>query len=191
MDEVWRDIHDFKGYQASNLGHIKSFKRNNPRVLKPSCDPRSGHPYVNLSHKIVYVHTLVALAFIGPRPAGTYILHKNGNRSDLRPENLIYSRFKRIYHKTKMKKIDKQQRSLLENYIRWLAIQRYRNDSITLKQAGQMIGLSESAMCRLVKGDRRPYLMEQFNQGITFVQSDRWLVPDMRSTKTPLLQGNP
>lgn len=37
-----------------------------------------------------YVHALIALAFIGPRPVGQVVRHLNGNRRDNRAENLAY-----------------------------------------------------------------------------------------------------
>jgi hypothetical protein len=37
-----------------------------------------------------YVHTLVALAFIGPRPSDKVVNHKDGNRWNNRPSNLEY-----------------------------------------------------------------------------------------------------
>jgi hypothetical protein len=37
------------------------------------------------------VHVLVALAFLGPRPAGLHVCHRNGDKTDNRPENLMYA----------------------------------------------------------------------------------------------------
>ena len=39
---------------------------------------------------VSYVHALVAEAFIGPRPDRMQINHKNGIKTDCRPENLEY-----------------------------------------------------------------------------------------------------
>ncbi len=35
--EVWKDIPNFKNYQVSNLGNVRSFKYNKIKLLKPTC----------------------------------------------------------------------------------------------------------------------------------------------------------
>jgi ABC-type phosphonate transport system ATPase subunit len=59
-------------------------------VLKPG--PSSGYPYVVLRRRGggKPVHQLVARAFIGERPLGYDVRHKNGIRSDARAVNLEY-----------------------------------------------------------------------------------------------------
>jgi hypothetical protein len=34
MNEIWKDIKEFEGYQVSNLGNVKNIKRN--KLLKPT-----------------------------------------------------------------------------------------------------------------------------------------------------------
>lgn len=89
-DEEWRPIPGFEGsYSVSNLGrvrrdpqlmtlHPKRFKYLGYTISKPG--RRSSH----------WVHTLVATVFLGPRPAGHHIHHKNGNHLDNSVENLEY-----------------------------------------------------------------------------------------------------
>ena len=90
--EIWKDIPGYEGiYQASNLGRIRSFKRNKVLILKQSED-RFGYYRIQLSlndvGKNASVHRLVWSAFNGPIPEGLQINHLNENKSDNRLENL-------------------------------------------------------------------------------------------------------
>lgn len=73
MKEIWKDIEGFSGYQISNKGRVFSFRRKNPYIMKPYQNPRNkGYIQVLLKSdsgksKLVYVHRLVASAFI-PNP---------------------------------------------------------------------------------------------------------------------------
>lgn len=101
----WRDIPLFEGrYQVSNKGMVRSLSRPvrctshrgeevriaRGRELKPATS-KSGHFYLFLGRRNKrQVHALVALAFIGERPAGMDIAHLNGDPTDNRVENLAY-----------------------------------------------------------------------------------------------------
>lgn len=59
-----------------------------------TCVTRKGYRQVSLwrdggGHSL-FVHALVAQAFIGPRPEGLEVRHLNGDPLDNRPENLAY-----------------------------------------------------------------------------------------------------
>lgn len=54
--EIWKDIHNFPGYQVSNKGRVRSFlnkkhsKNNEPKIMKASDDgngdyEKTGHYY--------------------------------------------------------------------------------------------------------------------------------------------------
>lgn len=97
MEEVWKDIPEFEGlYQASNLGRIKSVKRiakkeyRNNRIVKEKImegtKNKDGYLKIHISNKerninkCVFVHRLVAKAFI-PNPNNLpQINHKDGNK---------------------------------------------------------------------------------------------------------------
>lgn len=110
MTEVWKDIPGYEGcYQASNLGRVKSLPRVveriersgravaqpvRERILKPTINKRGYKSVVlrsggrSVTHE---VHTLVALAFLGPHPgAGTQVRHMDGNRLNCKAANLCY-----------------------------------------------------------------------------------------------------
>jgi len=97
--EIWRTIKDYPNYKVSNMGNVKG-KFGNP--LKPFDRAKNGNKLrrgyltVHLCSKDVKgydnhsVHSLVMNAFVGPRPPGMVINHKNGIRWDNRLENLEY-----------------------------------------------------------------------------------------------------
>lgn len=51
---------------------------------------RSGYMITSLNGYPCYVHVLVAHAFLGPKPEGMEVNHKNGNKADNSIQNLEY-----------------------------------------------------------------------------------------------------
>lgn len=91
-DEIFKPIKGYEDiYFVSENGNIKNEKFN--RFLKPE-KTKNGYFRVALSKKDIkkryYVHTLVAKAFIGDKPIGKQINHKNGSKTDNRFLNLEY-----------------------------------------------------------------------------------------------------
>ncbi len=107
--EEWRDVTGYEGlYQVSNLGQVKALPKVSTwiskvnkikqdryypeRILNGTSDGR--YRCVVLSkdgNKIqTRVHTLVAEAFIGPRPSGTYVCHKDDFGEHNSVDNLYY-----------------------------------------------------------------------------------------------------
>jgi hypothetical protein len=58
-----------------------------PRLLRP-ITTQYGYQQVNIDRRIVFLHRVVLLAFVGPRPANCEACHSNGIRSDNRLANL-------------------------------------------------------------------------------------------------------
>ena len=105
MNEVWKDVVGYEGkYQVSNLGNVRSLDRYYPhnkggqrlqpgKVLKPDVTHRGYATVIlykdaKISRK--EIHTLVATAFLGKRPAKCHAHHKNHNKLDNRAANLTY-----------------------------------------------------------------------------------------------------
>ena len=97
MSEVWRDVVGYEGwYEVSDQGRVKRIARGHGarpgRVMNGSL--WEGYPAVVLSrpgsgHR-VRVHVLVCAAFIGPRPEGREVNHKDLTRTNNRLSNLEY-----------------------------------------------------------------------------------------------------
>lgn len=108
MAEIWKDIRGYEGmYQVSSHGRVRSLSRKSTskrhgkrveislkgRILK-SVLGKKGYTQVTLhkdgSSKTFGIHCLVAAAFIGERPPGFDVCHKNGVRSSNKSSNLRY-----------------------------------------------------------------------------------------------------
>lgn len=82
--EIWKDAKGYEGlYQVSNLGKVKSLRRN--VIMKPSCD-KDGYYQLILSNgktrKRFFIHRLVYETFMGEIPEGMVINHKNERKDD-------------------------------------------------------------------------------------------------------------
>jgi len=91
--EKWNTIKGYESYEISNLGNVISYKRNQPKLMKPSLGKR-GYLSIGLTNnsfeKKYKVHQLVAMAFLNHKPNGVTIVvdHINNNKLDNRIENL-------------------------------------------------------------------------------------------------------
>jgi hypothetical protein len=103
MTEEWRKIPGYPAYEVSDTGNVRSFW---VRAAKHTCvtkRPRrvlkqlkvKGYLHVVLCTESgertqITVHSLVLLAFVGPRPEGFEVCHNDGNGTNNRLENLRY-----------------------------------------------------------------------------------------------------
>lgn len=105
---LWKRVPGFKDYEASNDGRVRSiarevlYKTNGvlrskkfKRTILKAGVAKNGYLVVNLtkrngSNVTKYVHEIVAITWIGPRPAGLEILHYDDNKLNNRKENLRY-----------------------------------------------------------------------------------------------------
>lgn len=104
--EEWRPVPGFEQtHEVSDRGRVRSLERHvkyqdgrertYPEKMLRLVDGTTGYLRVNIATKgenrVKKVHHLVALAFIGPRPAGMDVCHNNGDRLDNRACNLRYA----------------------------------------------------------------------------------------------------
>lgn len=95
LRETWKDVVGYEGlYQISNYGNIvSSYCMDGHKSLKPSLN---SHGYFSIilckdkKKKNIRIHKLVAEAFIGVRPLGYEINHKDTNKQNNHVSNLEY-----------------------------------------------------------------------------------------------------
>lgn len=162
MDEEWKPVVGHENeYEVSNLGRVKSLerkvrlvthgvetKRTVPeRVLKPGCMNRFGHCSVAIGRgNTRTVHSLVAEAFIGPRPEKFDVAHLNGDGGDNRAENLAYvSRAENNHHM-----VHHGRRKLTVEQVRDLRSRHWPVGSQT--KAARELGVSPQTLNNLLRG---------------------------------------
>ncbi|MBD9544254.1 HNH endonuclease [Ensifer sp. ENS04] len=95
--EVWKPVVGYEGlYEVSDMGQVKSLNyrmTGREQILKPQLSGKGYHS-VLLSRNGKQVrrknHQLEAEAFLGPRPEGKQVCHRNSNKLDNRLSNLRY-----------------------------------------------------------------------------------------------------
>lgn len=104
MDEVWKPVVGWESrYEVSSLGRVRAlpmpgwrgcvFHNGRYRVLVQDVGGRAkNYRRVQLYNppRHAYVHHLMAEAFLGPRPAGVLVLHKDDNGFNNVIDNLRY-----------------------------------------------------------------------------------------------------
>jgi len=133
-NEVWVSIPGFKYFEASNLGRIRSldrfdtindkrgrnFVRKRHGKIHNTFEEKNGYLRTTINDKPKGIHRLVCLAFHGlPKDEKLCVNHKNGIKTDNRPENLEWVSWsenerhsydvlnKTVWNKDKKYKIDK------------------------------------------------------------------------------------
>lgn len=96
MQEIWKNIEGYDGYQVSNLGNVKSLNYNKTgkeKIMK-LCKDKYGYLtlilYKEGKNKFMRVHRLVADAFIKNPNNLPQVNHRNEDKTDNRVENLEF-----------------------------------------------------------------------------------------------------
>jgi hypothetical protein len=108
VDEVWLPIPGWEeAYEVSDHGRLRSRdriclrpnhrskkQRRKGKIIAPATVSNYGHLRACLHWKSkktrMYIHQLVLLAFLGPRPEGLEVRHINGDPTDNHLYNLAY-----------------------------------------------------------------------------------------------------
>ena len=92
MDEEWGQLEEFPDYAISNYGRVLNLKRDT--LLTPYVNSY-GHERVALYRSgvryDVYIHHLVGKTFTTGYMDGGHVKHRDGDKSNHRPENLRYT----------------------------------------------------------------------------------------------------
>lgn len=97
-NEIWLPLVGAEGYyEVSNMGRVKRVRAHHGMyagaIIKPG-PTLKGYLQVGLSvankHHTVKLHSVVACAFLGPRPDGLVVNHKDGDKNNNSVGNLEY-----------------------------------------------------------------------------------------------------
>lgn len=87
MNEIWKSVSGFNDkYQISSFGRVRNL---HGKILKPIC--KNGYLTVDLyhlKHNYVYIHRLVAIAFLPNDGLLPQVNHKDENKHNNHVENL-------------------------------------------------------------------------------------------------------
>ena len=93
MKEIWVNIPEYDDYQISNLGRVRSYKKNKITILH-SWIANTGYMTVCLDNKKYSIHRLVANAFIKKEKDKNCVNHIDGNKLNNSIDNLEWVTYK-------------------------------------------------------------------------------------------------
>ena len=154
MKEIWKDIEGYEGYQVSNMGRVRSFKYGKVRILKPVAN-KNGYLkvqlYKNNSLKTIFIHRLVAMAFI-PNPNNLpQVNHKDEDKTNNIVSNLEWcdAKYNSNYGTARKRMIEKIQKVVIQ-------IDKNTNVIInifpSLMEAKRQTGYNHGHICKCCKG---------------------------------------
>lgn len=174
MHEEWRDIVGYEGlYQVSNFGRVKSTERyiksgngyrlKRERILTQHLNSK-GYPRVNLhnyyTQEQLFVHRLVAEAFL-PKEDGKFVIdHIDGNPLNSNVENLRWctssenNRFARELGHVKYVPMAMEKRERLNKKISKPVIRSDGKKYQSIKAAAEDLGVTTTSIIRVVKHRR-------------------------------------
>jgi hypothetical protein len=146
--EEWRAVPSRPDLEVSNYGRVKSLRESTPKLLRPS-DNGNGYMRLVRQGKTVYVHRLVAEAWLGLDPNSVdEINHKDGNKSNNVLSNLeVVSISENQLHAIKTGL--RQTRFDLQD----LKVMRFMRDAgMTFQQIGDQFDCRYTTVCNLLRG---------------------------------------
>ena len=154
MDEIWRDIKGYEGlYQISNKGRVKSLYNGSERILK-SHDNGAGYLnvilYKNTAFQSIYIHSLVAIAFV-PNPDNLpEVNHKDENKKNNCVENLEWmTRRDNINYGTRNERVgDSQSKPIFQYSKSGDFIREWKS----AHEAKRVLGIDNSYIIKCCKG---------------------------------------
>lgn len=154
--EKWKKIPGYSDYKVSNLGRVKSLKRNKERILSPGLN--GEYLYVQLSdgeQRIFLIHILVMKTFVGECPEGYEVNHIDLNKCNNKLKNLEYvTHIQNIVHS-----VLNNGRHFVgsDNANRIIEYFTSHNSEITYTAMSQNFGISAQTIKSILKGHRSYY----------------------------------
>lgn len=164
MSEQWLPVVGFEGwYQVSSLGRVRRIKicqGARPRYILTNHLKKIGYYQVDLwrnnSGHDVYIHRLVAMAFLGLPQKGQIVNHKNGNKLDNRLENLEWvTQSENELHRFHVLGLglgEKNSNAKLKNADIPIIRQLIKEATLSLTEIGRKFGVSEMAIWSIKTG---------------------------------------
>ena len=164
MKEIWKDIPGWEGYQASNLGRIKSLGNDQNRkekILKIGLNSygycfvglcKCGRQYIKIVSRLVYE------AFKGPIPEGMQVNHINEVKTDNRLGNLnLMTPKENVNWGTRNKRISEKMKNK-ETMSRWV-IQLNKDNEIlhfypSVREAERETGINNQHISKCCNGKK-------------------------------------
>lgn len=158
--EIWREIPDLDGYEASSLGRLRG------RTGKLLSQSPAGSGYLRVQVVLrsgdtrqLLAHRAVLLAFVGPCPEGQQGAHLNGNRLDNRLENLKWctaaeNTAHKQAHGTATAAGEDNPNARLCDVARVLLYTLHIDKGMSCCELGRLCGLSERTVSRVVLSQR-------------------------------------
>lgn len=154
--EEWVEAIGFPNYEVSSLGKVRrlaGYKCHKDRLLTPTNDPRFHRRYVSLSvgGKVTkrFVARLVAEAFLGLKPAGHDLHHKDGDTTNDVVGNLCY--LPRTLHRSCHNRGEcNNDAKLTEKEVRKIRCLYLTHSQ---RRLARMFGVSKTTVARVVNGD--------------------------------------
>lgn len=167
--ENWLPIPGYPGYEVSDMGRVRSFKKtgfshlffSSPKILKAT-PTHYGYPEVCLRNgrsRRWRVHQLVMLIFVGPCPEGLEVCHNDGDPLNNRLSNLRYdthtNNMKDIVYRDgtgKSQWLKPEEREWRDRQIRI----EYASGQVTLLMLSRKYGVDIRLISRIINGKIRP-----------------------------------
>lgn len=169
MNEIWKPVISYEGwYSISNFGNIRREKENwhgrKGYLIKP-CADKAGYSIVvlckNGKTKTFKQHVLVARNFIGERPEGLVINHKDGNKTNNHVDNLEYvTQSENEFHayrngfKFGQSGMNNPMTKISDDDVLAIRLQ-HRNGNISRSEIGRVYGISEAQVGKIIRFERR------------------------------------